>query len=117
MRRREFVAGLGSATLAWPSATRAQQPLKARIGWLTVAPHPFIAGFREGMRAHGWIENVNLMIDERYADGRSDRLPELAAALAGSHIDLIVASGSDAVAAQARRPSRCRSWAFRATWD
>ena len=102
MRRRKFMALFAGTASAWPLVARAQHALKARIGWLTVAPHPFIVGFREGMRAHGWDEHVNLTIDERYADGRSDRLPELAAALAGSHIDLIVASGSDAVAAASK---------------
>ena len=58
MRRREFIGVLGGAA-AWPMVARAQQPKLARIGWLTVAPHPFINGFRRGLRELGWIEGTN----------------------------------------------------------
>jgi len=64
-----------------------------------VAPHPYIDGFRRGMRELGWVEGENLLIDYVYADGHPERLPELVAALARGASDLLVVSGSDAVEA------------------
>jgi putative tryptophan/tyrosine transport system substrate-binding protein len=96
--RREFITLLGGAAVAWPLAARAQTK-RARIGWFTVAPHPYIDGFRRGLRELGWIEGENLVIEDTYADGHPERLPGLAAVLARVPYDLIVASGSDAVEA------------------
>ena len=98
MRRREFIT-LGGAAAAWPLAARAQQARRARVAWFTVAPHPFVEGFRRGMRELGWIEGDNLLIEYRYADGYPERLPELAAELARGASDLVVVSGSDALEA------------------
>src|SRR5215471_4737775 len=97
MRRREFITLLGGAA-AWPLAARAQTK-RARIGWFTVAPHPYIDGFRQGLRELGWIEGENLAIEPIYADGHPERLPGLASVLARVPYDLVVASGSDAVEA------------------
>jgi ABC-type uncharacterized transport system substrate-binding protein len=96
--RREFITLLGSAAAAWPVEGRAQSR-RARIGWFTVAPHPYIDAFRRGMREQGWIEGENLVIEATYADGHPERLPGLAAVLARVPYDLIVVSGSDAVEA------------------
>ncbi|MFL5144199.1 MAG: ABC transporter substrate-binding protein [Microvirga sp.] len=96
MRRRAVVAGLAGAVLA---ATHASGQARARVGWLTVAPHPGINGFLEGMRELGWVEGDTLAIEYAYAEGRPERLPELAAALARGPVQLVVASGSDAVVA------------------
>jgi putative ABC transport system substrate-binding protein len=95
--RREIIMLLGTAA-AWPLTARAQTK-RARIGWFTVAPHPYIDGFRRGLRELGWIEGENLVIEDTYADGHPERLPGLAAVLARVPYDLIVASGSDAVEA------------------
>src|SRR5262249_44034296 len=97
VRRREFITSLGGAA-AWPLAARAQTK-RARIGWFTVAPHPYIDGFRQGLRELGWIEGENLAIEPIYADGHPERLPGLASVLARVPYDLVVASGSDAVEA------------------
>jgi putative ABC transport system substrate-binding protein len=97
VKRRDFITLLGGAA-AWPLAARAQTK-RARIGWFTVAPHPYIDGFRRGLRELGWIEGENLVIEDTYADGHPERLPGLAAVLARVPYDLIVASGSDAVEA------------------
>ena len=97
MRRREFITLIGGAAAMWPVAAHAQQSKWGRVGWLSIAPHPFIAGFRRGMLEFGWIEGDNLEIEQQYADGHSERLADLAAALAHSRNDVIVASGSDAV--------------------
>jgi putative ABC transport system substrate-binding protein len=96
-RRREFIRLLGGAAAMWPVAAHAQQSKWGRVGWLSIAPHPFITGFRRGMLEFGWIEGDNLEIEQQYADGHIERLADLAAALAHSRNDVIVASGSDAV--------------------
>jgi putative ABC transport system substrate-binding protein len=99
VRRREFITLLGGAA-AWPLAARAQTK-RARIVWFTVAAHPYIDGFRQGLRELGWIEGENLAIEPIYADGHPERLPGLASVLARVPYDLVVASGSDAVEAAA----------------
>jgi putative ABC transport system substrate-binding protein len=95
--RRRAVLGLGPALVL--EATRAFGQGQARVGWLTIAPHPGIEGFRKGMSDLGWIEGGTLTIDYAYADRRPERLPDLARALANGPAQVIVASGSDAVAA------------------
>ena len=75
------------------------QTKQIRIGWFTVAPHPYIDGFRRGLWELGWIDGENLLIEPTYADGHPERLPGLAAVLARVPYDLVVASGSDAVEA------------------
>jgi hypothetical protein len=89
--RREFIAALGSTTVAWPRATGAQQPKWARVGWLSIAPHPFIEGFRRGMLELGWREGDNFEIEQQYAYCHAERLVDLAAALGHSRNDVIVA--------------------------
>jgi putative ABC transport system substrate-binding protein len=98
MKRREFIELLGSAAVAWPLVARAQAK-RARIGWFTVAPHPYVDGFRLGLSELGWVEGESLVIEPIYADGHPERLPGLAAVLARVPYDVVVASGSDAVEA------------------
>src|SRR5215207_7130637 len=81
------------------ASSRALAQTRASIGWLTVAPHPGIQGFLDGMRELGWIEGDTLAIEYAYANGRPERLLELARAVAAGPVQLIVASGSDAVLA------------------
>jgi putative tryptophan/tyrosine transport system substrate-binding protein len=76
MRRREFIAGLGSAT-AWPLAARTQQPERTRrIGALFMFPKDdpvqtsWIAAWREGLEKLGWINGRNVAIDFHYRSGR-----------------------------------------------
>src|ERR1700732_4369353 len=97
LKRRDFTRLLGSAVAAWPLAARAQPQTRRRVGWLSIAPHPFIQDFRRGMRELGWVEGTNLEIEQRYADGNVDRLTDLAAAMVSSHNEVIVTTGSDAV--------------------
>jgi hypothetical protein len=74
MKRRAFIRFAGGAAVSWPLAARAQTK-RARIGWFTVAPHPYIDGFRQGLRELGWIEGENFAIEPIYADGHPERLP------------------------------------------
>src|SRR5262247_2998750 len=102
-RRREFITLLGGAA-AWPLAARAQQAGKVpRIGFLGLtspSDRPsLLDAFRQGLRELGWVEGQNIVIDYRYAEGRVDRLPDLAAELVRLKVDLIVSWGTQGVTA------------------
>jgi len=108
VRRREFITLLGGAAAAWPLAappgTRAQETGKVyRIGWLSYSTPavtaPFIIVFRDGLRELGWIEGQNVIIEARFAEGRSDRLPDLAADLVRIKVDVILATTTPALVA------------------
>ena len=98
MRRREFIKLLGGAAVAWPSATHAQQPKVARIGFLGLvspASHaPRVAALRAGLRDLGWIEGKNIHIEFRWAEGNYDRLPILAQELIRLNIDALITHGA-----------------------
>jgi len=99
MRRREFIALLGSAIIL-PFMARAQPPGKPVIGFLGTASangyDAFLASFREGLKAAGFIEGRDATIEYRWAEGHIDRLPALAADLVSRRVAVIVASGGDA---------------------
>jgi putative ABC transport system substrate-binding protein len=102
--RRELLIALGGGALAWAGTARAQAPAKVRrIGLLTaISPSEaasWLQAFRQGLRDLGWVEGKNLTIEYRYAEGRSDRLPELAADLVRLKVDIIVASAATAALA------------------
>ena len=104
MDRRTFLAGTGAVLLASPRASEAQQAGKVpRIGYLrSTSPSdrpPLLDAFRQGLRELGWVEGRNIVIDYRYAEGRFDRLPDLAAELVRLKVDIIVASPTPAAAA------------------
>jgi putative ABC transport system substrate-binding protein len=93
MRRRDFVALLSGAT-AWPLAAQAQQTKMARVGALyigTADAEAFKKELREGLRELGYFEGQNIAFEFRSAEGKLDRLPELAAELAHLKVDVIVA--------------------------
>jgi putative tryptophan/tyrosine transport system substrate-binding protein len=105
MKRRKFIA-LAAGAVAWPLAVRAQQPATV-IGFLSSrAPDDsanILAGFRVGLRESGFVEGQNLTIEYRWAHGRYDELPSLAADLVRRKVLVIFATGSTlpAVAAKA----------------
>jgi putative tryptophan/tyrosine transport system substrate-binding protein len=105
MRRREFIAGLGSAA-AWPVVARAQQRPLPVVGYLdsrtaTVARGQ-VEAFRQGLREAGFTEDRNVAIEFKWAEDRRERLPELAADLVRRQVAVIVAvSGPTATAAKA----------------
>src|SRR5262245_54072040 len=99
MTRRAFISLLGRA-VAWPLAARAQQKL-ARIGVLRQAgPHEKqFEAFRQGLRAAGYVEGQNIVIEQRYAAGAYDRLNALAIELVRENVDVIVVDGTAAAKA------------------
>src|SRR5664279_6005804 len=98
MRRREFLSVMGGAAATWPLAARAQQPTKVpRIGVLLVSGPEPMGPFREVLRDLGYAEGKNIQIEVRSAQGQVTRLPELAAELVRSQVDVIVAIQTPAV--------------------
>jgi putative ABC transport system substrate-binding protein len=92
MKRREFITLVGSAA-AWPLAARAQQPTMALVGLLSGAlVHDYqLRALRQGLKEAGYIEGRNIAIKYVSADGRFERLPELAAELVADSSAVIVA--------------------------
>jgi putative ABC transport system substrate-binding protein len=93
MRRRDFITLIGGAA-AWPLAARGQQSRIARIGALYIGladAESFKKELREGLRELGYVEGQNVAFEFRSAEGRLDRLPELAAELVRLKVDVIVA--------------------------
>jgi putative tryptophan/tyrosine transport system substrate-binding protein len=94
MRRRTFIAGLGSA--AWPLVARAQQPTLPVIGFLNGgSPGGYasrVAAFRQGLKETGYVEGQNVAIDFRWADAQYDLVPAMAAELVDRRVAVIVAN-------------------------
>jgi putative tryptophan/tyrosine transport system substrate-binding protein len=106
MRRRRFVALLGSAAVVRPLAARAQHKATPVVGFLgSTSPEPnapFVAAFHHGLGEAGYVEGQNVAIEYRWAEGSYDRLPGLAGDLVGRKIDLIVTGGGSVVALAAK---------------
>jgi putative ABC transport system substrate-binding protein len=107
VNRRAFISLLGGAAAAWPLAARAQQPASTvrRIGFLLpgVARMMVVRGlleaFRQGLKEYGWVEGQNISVEYRFAEGKEDALPGIAAALVQSQLEVIVAEGTAAIRA------------------
>ena len=97
MRRREFIATFGGAAAAWPLAARAQQPTMPVIGFLnsgsSSALQHLTAAFRQGLNESGYIEDRNVAVEYRWANGDYSLLPALAADLLSRPLSLMVAAG------------------------
>src|SRR5262245_64881712 len=94
IRRRELLAALSGAAVAWPLSLRAQQPAKLpTIGYLGAATLPTesqrMAAFVQRLRELGWIEGRTVVIDYRWAEGRSERTAEIAAEFVRLKVDVI----------------------------
>src|SRR5258708_2617266 len=105
MRRRAFIAGLGSAA-AWPVAARAQQrtiPVVGVLGSSVANRYAFVmAAFMKVLKEAGFNEGQNLVVEQRWANNQYDRLPEMAADLVRARVSLILAIGNNLPARAAK---------------
>jgi putative ABC transport system substrate-binding protein len=98
MRKRAFITLIAGATAIWPFIARTE--VSRRVGFLctTSAQAAATIGSLEatiqGLKEHGWIEGQNITFEYRFADGKQDALPKLAAELVRLRVDAIVAEGS-----------------------
>ena len=103
MNRREFIALLGGAAVAWPLAARAQQPTMPVIGYLeSRSPDGMtdrLRAFRQGLKDTGYVEGENVRIEYRWAENQVDRLPMLAAELVRQRVNVIATPGEPATSA------------------
>ena len=115
MRRREFMAIVGSALTAWPRAGHAQQPERFRRVGVLIAPpenHPvaqaLVTAFAQALGRFGWAESKNIRIDYRFAGGDPTLYKTYAAELVGLMPDAILASTAPALRRPAPRSRRPR---------
>ena len=106
MNRRDLFI-LGSTAIAWPLAARAQQKAMPVIGFISSGlpnwRHPSVAGFHQGLNETGYIEGRNIAVEYRWAEGKPERFPALAAELVALKVDVIVTHGGTLAALAAKR--------------
>lgn len=97
MRRREFITLVGGTAAAWPLAARAQQHVIPRVGYIWIGARGTegsVAGLRQGLADRGYIVGRNLLLEERYAEGKAERVPELIAEILALSVDVLVTPGT-----------------------
>jgi putative tryptophan/tyrosine transport system substrate-binding protein len=108
MRRREFIGALGAA--AWPRVVTAQQAPVQVIGYLSLGSTKGfatrLAAFRQGLQETGYREGENVVIEYRWADGRTERLSALAADLVAHRVAVIITPGSVAATLAAKAATK-----------
>src|SRR5262249_28764362 len=99
LRRRKFLTLLGGAAATWPIATRAQQPAMPVVGFMSSRgpddSRHLVEAFRTGLKTNGYAEGQNVVVEYRWAAGKYDRLPGLAAELVRSEVAVLVTTAGD----------------------
>ena len=110
MRRRDFIKVVAGSAMTWPLAAHAQEPAIPVIGFLNSGTAdgfvPQVAAYRRGLAEAGFTEGKNVTIAFRWANGRYDRLSELAADLVGRQVAVIAAGGPPAARAAKEATSK-----------
>jgi putative ABC transport system substrate-binding protein len=108
--RRELIAGLGSAALAWPKAARAQKPATPMVGYLSgMSPDDsidIVADFRRGLAETGYVEGRNVAIEYRWLEGRYDRIPAMLGDLVERRVAVIAVAKTTTAALAAKAATR-----------
>src|SRR5262245_35610415 len=103
MRRREFIALVGSSVASWPLAARAQPAKLRTIGFFGSATpatqSPWLAALAQRLRELGWTEGLTIAIEARWAEGRPERFAEIAAEFVRLKVDVIATPATAAAAA------------------
>jgi putative ABC transport system substrate-binding protein len=108
MRRRDFIILLGCTAAGRPLAARAQQHAIPRVGYIWIGARGTdgsVAGLRQGLTDKGYIVGRNLVLEERYAEGKAERVPELIAELLALNVDVLVTPGTPITLAAQRATS------------
>src|SRR5262245_12395067 len=106
IRRREFITLLGGAAVTTvPLAARAQQAVMPVVAFLNSSSPdgyvPMVAAFRQGLKEAGYVEGQNVAVEYRWAEGKYDRVPEIALELVGRQVAVIVANTPGVLALKA----------------
>jgi ABC-type uncharacterized transport system substrate-binding protein len=103
MHRRDFIKVVAGSAVTWPLAARAQQPTLPVVGFVNLASAksyaPQLSAFLKGLSEAGYVDGRNVAIQYRWAEGRSDRLPAMAADLVHRQVAVIVATSTPAALA------------------